>query len=158
MDGAPSMFAKATALALADLALADHRACRLVRFSHRINAVLDLRPKTDATRELLPFLSANVDGGTDFELPLRTARSAIENEPVFERADVVLITDGEAQLSPEFLSEWKRRAAREGLTTYAVHIGAHAPAVLRALTSEVIELRSLLPERLEDTLFAKVTS
>lgn len=158
MDGAPSMFAKATALALADLALADHRACRLVRFSHRINAVLDLRPKTDATRAMLPFLSANVDGGTDFELPLRAARNAIDKEPVFERADVVLITDGEAQLSPEFLSEWKRRAAREGLTTYAVHIGAAAPAVLHSLTSEVIELRSLLPERLEDTLFARVTS
>lgn len=158
MDGAPSIFAKATALALADLALADRRACRLVRFSHRINATIDLRPRIDATSSLLPFLSANVDGGTDFELPLRSAREAIDREPTFERADVVLITDGEAQLSTEFLAEWKRRSAREGLTTYAVHVGAHAPPVLHALTPEVIELRSLLPERLEDTLFAKLTS
>lgn len=158
MDGPPSMFAKATALALADLALADRRACRLVRFSHRINATLDLRPKIDATRDLLPFLSANVDGGTDFELPLRAAREAIDREPTFERADVVLITDGEAQLSAEFLAEWKRRSAREGLTTYAVHIGAHAPSVLHTLTANVIELRELLPDRLEDALFGKLTS
>jgi hypothetical protein len=130
MDGALD-FAKATALALADLALADKRACRLVRFSHRINGVLDIRPGNDGTRELLTFLAANVDGGTNFELPLRSARDAIENEPVYERADVVLITDGEAQLSEEFRGEWQRRARKEGLTTYAVHIGAHAPKVLR---------------------------
>jgi uncharacterized protein with von Willebrand factor type A (vWA) domain len=29
----------------------------------------------------------------NFELPLRAAREAIDNEPVYERADVVLITD-----------------------------------------------------------------
>lgn len=157
MDGAPSTFAKATALALADVAIADRRACRLVRFSHRINATLDLRPGIDTTGPLLSFLAANVDGGTNFELPLRCARAAIESEPTLERADVILITDGEAELSPDFLAEWKRHAAREGLTTFAVHIGAHAPPVLHALTSEVIELRSLVPERIEETLFAKLT-
>ena len=157
MDGAPSTFAKATALALADLALADRRPCRLVRFSHRINATLDLCPSRDATNELLSFLAGQVDGGTNFEIPLRVARDAIDREPVFERADVVLITDGQAELSEEFLSDWKRRAARDGLTTYAVHIGGDAPPVLRALTRDVIELRSLLPERLDEQLFARIT-
>jgi hypothetical protein len=37
-----------------------------------------------------------------------------------------------------------------------VHIGAHAPKVLRDLTDHVIELRSLMPERLEETLFAPI--
>jgi uncharacterized protein with von Willebrand factor type A (vWA) domain len=157
MDGAPSIFAKAAALALADVALADRRACSLVRFSHKINATLDLRPSRDATRALLSFLSGAVDGGTSFELPLQMARNIIDNEPAFERADVVLITDGEAELSVDFLSEWRRRSLREGLTTYAVHIGAHAPPVLRALTADVIELRSLVPERLDEALFAKLT-
>lgn len=158
MDGAPSTFAKATALALADLALTDKRACRLVRFSHKINASLDLRNGRDATRELLAFLTGNVDGGTSFELPLRVARDAIDREPAFERADVVLITDGEAEISPEFLAEWKRRALREGLSTYAVHIGPHAPAALSALTTEVITLRALVPESLSDQLFARLLS
>lgn len=154
MDGAPSTFAKAVALALADLALADKRACRLVRFSHKINGVLDLRAGKDAMHPLLGFLSGEVDGGTSFELPLRLAREAIEREPVFERADVVLITDGEASLSAEFLRDWGSHAAREGLTTYAVHIGANAPQVLRDLTRDVMELRALVPEQLEHGLFA----
>jgi uncharacterized protein with von Willebrand factor type A (vWA) domain len=156
MDGAPSTFAKAAALALADVALADKRACRLVRFSHRINGVLDMRAGVDATRSLLAFLSPSVDGGTNFELPLRAAREAIEREPTFERADVVMITDGEATLSQEFLSEWHHRAQLEGLTTYAIHIGARAPKVLHDLTGQVTELRSLLPERLEDALFGPI--
>jgi len=156
MDGPPSTFAKAAALALADLALTDKRTCRLVRFSHRINATLDLKPGGESTPELLAFLSQNVDGGTNFELPLGAARAAIDREPVFERADVVLITDGEAEISSGFMNEWTRRAKREGLTTYAIHIGARAPAVLRALTSEVIELRALAPEHLDDALFARI--
>ncbi|MBI1948495.1 MAG: VWA domain-containing protein [Deltaproteobacteria bacterium] len=158
MDGAPSTFAKATALALADLALTDRRACRLVRFSHRINATVDLRPGTDSTPALLAFLAGEVDGGTNFELPLRAARDAIDREPAFERADVVLITDGEAEISPDFLAEWRRRALREGLSTYAVHIGARAPAVLAALTTDVITLQALVPERLSDQLFARLMS
>ena len=156
MDGAPSTFAKATALALADLALTDRRACRLVRFSHRINATVDLRPGADSTAALLAFLSGAVDGGTNFELPLRAAGDAIDREPAFERADVVLITDGEAEISPEFLAEWRRRALREGLSTYAVHIGARAPAVLSALTTDVITLQSLVPESISDQLFARL--
>ncbi len=156
-DGPPSTFAKATALALADLALSDRRACKLVRFSHKVNATLDLRVGRDCTRELLAFLAGNVDGGTSFELPLRLAREAIDSEPTYERADVVLITDGEAELSPEFMGEWARRSKRDGLSTYAVHIGGHAPPVLRALTPDVIELKSLLPEALDDALFARIT-
>jgi uncharacterized protein with von Willebrand factor type A (vWA) domain len=93
----------------------------------------------------------------NFELPLRAAREAIDNEPVYERADVVLITDGEAELTEEFLGDWARRAKRDGLSTYAVHIGAHAPAVLSRLTPDVIQLAALLPEQLEDKLFAKLT-
>ena len=155
MDGPPSTFAKAAALALADLALTDKRACRLVRFSHRINASIDLRPGRDATKELLPFLAGAVDGGTSFEIPLRAARAAIDQEPTFERADVVLITDGEAELSDDFIGDWRRRSQREGLTTYAVHIGARAPSVLTRLTPDVKQLQSLLPERLEESLFAR---
>ena len=158
MDGAPATFAKAAALALADLALADRRACRLVRFSHKINASLDLRIGRDSTRELLAFLAGNVDGGTSFELPLQVARDAIDREPAFERADVVLITDGEAEISAAFLSAWRRRALREGLSTYAVHIGARAPAVLSALTTEVITLQALLPESLSEQLFVRLMS
>lgn len=157
MDGAPATFARAAALALADVALADRRSALLIRFSHKINATLKLSPSRDATAPLLAFLGGPVGGGTSFELPLLAAREAIERELMFERADVVLITDGEAELSAEFLLEWKRRASHEGLTTYAVHIGTHAPAVLRALTTEVIELRALLPDRLEEALFAKIS-
>lgn len=156
MDGAPATFARAAALALADLAIADKRTCRLVRFSHRINATLDLRAGRDDTRALLAFLSGAVDGGTNFEIPLRVARTAIDSEPAYERADVVLITDGEAELSDEFLREWNQRSLREGLSTYAVHIGSSAPPVLKRLTPDVIELRTLIPERLEDSLFAKI--
>lgn len=156
MDGAPATFARAAALALADLALADKRPCRLVRFSHRINATIDLRPGRDDTRALLAFLAGNVDGGTSFELPLRAARAAIDTETVYERADVVLITDGEAELSPKFTREWAQRSKREGLTTYAVHIGASAPAVLTLLTPHVVTLKSLLPEHLESSLFAPI--
>ncbi|MBI1948594.1 MAG: VWA domain-containing protein [Deltaproteobacteria bacterium] len=158
MDGPPSTFAKAAALALADLALTDRRPCRLVRFSHRINATVDLRAGQDSTAALLAFLAGSVDGGTSFEIPLRIARAAVDDEPIYERADVVLITDGEAELSAEFLNEWHRYATRTGLATYAVHVGGSAPAVLRALTPNVVELRSLLPDRLEESLFSAIAS
>lgn len=156
MDGPPSTFAKATALALADLALSDRRTCRLIRFSDRLRASIDLRPGRDDTAKLLPFLADDVSGGTDFELPLTAAREAIDNDPVCERADVVLITDGEAELSKNFLDNWHAAARKDGLSTYAVHIGGQVPPVLHALTPDVIPLHSLVPERLEETLFGPI--
>lgn len=158
MDGPRSIFARAAALALADLALSDRRSCRLIRFSHKLRATCDLRPGRDDTGAILSFLDGPPEGGTNFELPLLAARQAVDSAPTCARADVVLITDGEAELSVPFLNDWHARSKRDGLHTYAVHIGGHAPAVLSALTKDVIVLPSLIPEKLEDKLFAPIIS
>lgn len=161
MDGAPAIFARAAALALADVALTDKRAVKLVRFSHKLNGVLDMRPHRSRRREdasgVLQFLSGATDGGTNFELPLSLARRTIETDQVYERADVVLITDGEASLSAGFLQGWKALEKNTGLKTWAIHIGATAPAVIRALTSEVVELKDLDPAAVERALAGPLT-
>jgi uncharacterized protein with von Willebrand factor type A (vWA) domain len=156
MDGPRSVFARATALALADLALSDRRSCRLIRFSHKLQATCDLRPGRDDTGTILGFLAGETAGGTNFELPLLAAREAIESAETCSRADVVLITDGEAELSASFLADWHARSTKDGLHTYAVHIGAEPPPVLRALTKDVLPLSSLVPEKLEDKLFGPI--
>lgn len=158
MDGPRSIFARAAALALADLALSDRRSCRLIRFSHKLRATCDLRPGRDDTGTILAFLDGPPEGGTNFELPLLAAREAVDSAPICARADVVLITDGEAELSAPFLADWHARSRKDGLHTYAVHIGGHAPPVLSSLTKDVIVLPSLIPEKLEDKLFAPMVA
>ncbi len=54
------------------------------------------------SKDLLRFLSKGFGGGTDFKTPLKRAVVIIENETVFENADVLMITDGYCDIGSDF--------------------------------------------------------
>ena len=61
---------------------------------------------------LLDFAEHFPGGGTDFEEPLGRALDLVTEQRGYRRGDIVFITDGEAQVSEDFLrrlTELKRR-------------------------------------------------
>ena len=60
-----------------------------------------------------------LDGGTDYETPLRSAVSLMENDG-FENADIVFITDGYCELPEIFAEELRRKQAERPFTVTGV--------------------------------------
>jgi len=124
MAGAPELWSKAVALALLDVAQKQKRAFALVHFDHGVRMVLeaprDKAPSPEGVFKAMEFFSG---GGTSFSGPMNKALSLIESD-AFEKADVVLITDGAADSGGA--AEYRRRMEAKGATTYGVQIGGQA--------------------------------
>ena len=69
-----------------------------------------------------------LNGGTNFETPMRKAVSLIE-ENGFEKADVVFITDGECELSGDYAEELVRKQAAFGFTVTGILLDAGSPGM-----------------------------
>lgn len=146
MEGPKEIWAKALALALLQIATDQGRNCRVVYFNSGVERVDDwLSGKVDISA-LLASMEYFPGGGTDFKAPLSTALEAIEQETKLKKADVVLVTDGECEVSDGFVELWNSAKVKHEFTTYAVHIDAPSgvvPAVLNKIADTVVGLPDL---------------
>jgi len=102
MGGRPECWAKALAVALMDLARDQGRSFALGTFSSSMGVKI---VETDADRLDIPAtlraLTPFIGGGTNWSAPLAWGLEVIEGERDLREADVILITDGLARLSPQ---------------------------------------------------------
>jgi Mg-chelatase subunit ChlD len=130
----------AVALAMLDIARHERRAFGVCLFNGDVGATyMAPRPEKLDPLQLLDVLMTAPSGGTDFAPPLDWAHGQIsvaKNQRTFARADVVLITDGQA-----LADEAKRvRSAfeRVGAKTFGIGIGYDVrPSGLKAWCDEV---------------------
>lgn len=99
MSGRPECWAKALAVALMDLARDQGRSYALATFSSGLGVTM---VETDAKRLDIPStlqaLTPFIGGGTDWSAPMAWGLDRIEEEAQLREADIILITDGLAQL------------------------------------------------------------
>lgn len=147
-------YAKALALALLDQAreatpardfaailFSDH-AEPAIRFPAELPVSMDDKL---AMAELFP------GGGTDFEQPLDAARALLEveyNTAGKQKADIVFITDGTAEVDDAWLHAWRQAKKRLGFRCFGVSIGEWADPEL-ALEEICDDVRRI--EDLSDT-------
>jgi uncharacterized protein with von Willebrand factor type A (vWA) domain len=95
--------------------------------------------------ELFQIATLGVYGGTSFEAPLTSAMWVVGNSQ-FKNADIVFITDGECQISPEFLTQYMADKTSKGVTTYGIKVGsdnAYSNNVLENLCDEVLSVSNM---------------
>lgn len=146
MDGDKEIWSKALALALLQVATMQRRTCRVLHFNEGVVRVDDWVSGSVAPLALVESMVEFVGGGTEFEPPLEAALEAIQREPDLKRADVVLVTDGEAAVSPDFAERWRKARVKFGFTTYAVHVdapGGVVPGVLETVADKTVGLADL---------------
>ena len=68
----------------------------------------------------LHFLRQGFGGATNFEAPLARAMQIIEQHPAYEKADVLMISDGDCQLSDHFCQHLHQRKAVLDCMVYSV--------------------------------------
>jgi len=113
MQGEKELWGKAVTLTLMDLARRQRRLFRAVLFSSGDGSlkVLDMNnqrryePELSKVLELAEYFPG---GGTEFERPIDAAVALLDNKKL-RRGDIVIITDGECQVSPEWLAQLERR-------------------------------------------------
>lgn len=161
MQGDKELWAKAVCLTLMDIARRQRRLFRAVLFASGEQSlkVLDLNrrrryePELSKVLELAEYFPG---GGTDFERPL-TAAVGLLAEKQLKRGDVVIITDGEAQVSPEWLARLGERKRELDFSIFAVlvDVGRSELSTLARLADRVTTVRRLSDQDTGD-IFLKI--
>jgi uncharacterized protein with von Willebrand factor type A (vWA) domain len=156
MSGDKEIWAKAVALTLLEIARRQRRLFRFIGFSSADTPlyVLDLNPRehhrvhVDRAFDLAEYFPG---GGTDFETPLRAAVDGLR-EARYRRGDVVLITDGECQVSPEWMTWYQREKAQLKFALFSVliDVGPSALATVEALSDRVTSVSRLNDNAVRD--------
>ena len=120
LEGAPLLKAKALLLAISGILQKEKRALYVLLFGSS-GQVKEFSMNSQATAaDLLQFLQMGYGGGTDFETPLKRALDIIEAQESYQKADVLMISDGDCGLSAEFVESLNNRKAALDCSIYTV--------------------------------------
>jgi uncharacterized protein with von Willebrand factor type A (vWA) domain len=152
MQGDKELWAKAVSLTLMDIARRQRRLFRAVLFSSGPESmkVIDLnrerryQPELPKVIELAEYFPG---GGTDFQAPIDAAIELISDKKL-KRGDIVVITDGECQVAPEWLAELKRRKDDLQFSIFAVlvDVGSSDLSTLAQFSDRVSSVTKLTVE------------
>ncbi len=163
MQGDKEMWSKAVALTLMDIARRQRRLFRAVMFSSGDASlkVLDLNRE----RRYQPDLSKVVEmaeyfpgGGTDFEAPIDAAVELL-GEKKLKRGDIVIITDGESQVSPDWLARLGERKHDLDFKIFAVlvDVGSAEMSSLAQFADRITSVKRISDEHARD-IFVQMQS
>jgi uncharacterized protein with von Willebrand factor type A (vWA) domain len=143
------VWSKAVMLALLSIARLQKRDLAVIHFSGPGDLRLDLFPKGEATpAQVIACTSFFFNGGTVFEPWMEKALELVDGSQ-FKKADVICVSDGISDVSPEAQKEWARRREERGMRAYGVLIGSNQGEALLDEISDTIfrldDLRGDLP-------------
>jgi len=161
MAGEKEIWSKAVALTLLEIARRQRRLFRFICFSSAETPLftLDLNPRAhhevqeDRALDLAEYFPG---GGTDFMIPLDAALDCLRAAR-YRRGDVVLVTDGECRVEPEWLARFQAEKKKLGFAVYSVliDVGQSSQDTLAALSDRVTSVSSLTDDAVRD-LFLKL--
>jgi uncharacterized protein with von Willebrand factor type A (vWA) domain len=163
MQGDKEMWSKAVALTLMDIARRQRRLFRAVMFSSGDVSlkVIDLNRE----RRYAPDLNKVVEmaeyfpgGGTDFETPIDAAVELL-GEKKLKRGDIVIITDGESRVSPDWLARLRERKAELDFSIFAVlvDVGSAETSSLAQFADRITSVKRISDQHARD-IFMHVQS
>lgn len=129
MRGAREVWSKAVCLAYMGIATRERRDLVVGQFGGAGEIVVQkfccgTRPEAVRQADILAAMERFLDAGsTDLEGALRWAVGQVGTDAKFKAADIVLLSDAEATLSPAFLAEWRSAQSRLRFLSYGVLVG-----------------------------------
>lgn len=106
MNSGKDFWSKAICCSLLEVALSNNKNFASIHFSSKGKFVINKINKESYSLEAVMKMACNfLGGGTDFETPLKEAKRLLETDK-YKYADLVFITDGECDISDEFLEDF----------------------------------------------------
>lgn len=156
MQGSRDETAKSVTLALTFIAKKQKRDACVILFDGRIQKIYDFKLKEfktedawlDQITDMGSFFSG---GGTDFNYPLSKSIEKFK-EKEFKKADLVFITDGEANLSDKNAEEFNKLRKEKGISCYSIIIDSYHDKnhVLKKISNKLVSVSELTDEVASD--------
>ncbi len=134
--GSAGAWSKAVCLSLLTTAVQHKRAFHLIGFSghsrhspweYAINHELHAEPGSPASVETVcAALLWQCGGGTSFNAPLRRALETLRTSTTMRHSDLIFLTDGEADVSPDMTEAMQRLRTTDGVACYVILVGEGA--------------------------------
>ena len=120
MNGIPLMKAKALLLATADILEKEKRSLYILLFGES-GQIKELNINQSYEKvEILKFLNTGYGGGTNFETPIKRGIEIIEDIKEYNKADILMITDGFCEISQEFKNYLNKKKEELDFSVYTV--------------------------------------
>jgi len=132
-SGGKDIWAKAVCLALLATATRQKRDWHLVSFNGAIIRETAIAARRATMADIQKALDHRCAGGTDFNAPIFRAVELLWHSPTMKKADVVIISDGEADLNPETIEVAKNLTRTEGVSFFCVGVGPDSDTELQSL-------------------------
>ncbi|OPY64057.1 MAG: hypothetical protein A4E56_00111 [Pelotomaculum sp. PtaU1.Bin065] len=155
MGGNPLEWAVAVALALADTAARQKRRFMVAFFDTRVKLTMEFEPGEKSPEKLMQMATVGAAGGTDYKPALALALKTIQDVN-YQKADVLMATDGLCQVDSNFLNVFLEEKKRLGFRAWTVLIGGYRPDDnMKVWSDEVWPVRALTDETAGE-IFEKV--
>ena len=130
------VWAKAVSLALRELAAHQRRDLRIIGFDTTVCGVWDAPKGVMEPAQLLSFIcrEAPANAGTKYEPWMQAATKSVQ-ESRWKKADVLLLSDGEAWVAPAQIAAWNALRIENDMRVIAIFLG-HTP---RGIVSEICD-------------------
>jgi uncharacterized protein with von Willebrand factor type A (vWA) domain len=142
MSGQDSI-SKGFTLALMGIARKQNRDFALILFSSKARRAQFFKRGKINVVDLVQLAETFMGGGTDFSAPLEEAARVIETSR-FHKADIIFVTDGEDQMSPQFLEYWNELRNKKGFRVLSLLIGRLDENKVRQFSNHVYTASSLM--------------
>ncbi len=135
-------WAAAVALAFLEIARKQKRAFAIVHFGSKVLWINQwaarVQMSIESIVEAVNFFAA--DGGTDFQGPLLEGIKIIKTQGGFEKADIVMVTDGYAAVSNDWLTRYKQKKEQLDFRCFSILVGGSTNVATSELFSDEVVL------------------
>lgn len=156
MAGEKEIWSKAVALTLLEIARRQRRLFRSICFSSEETPlqILDMNARgryeveMEKVMELAEYFPG---GGTDFQRPLDAALECLKKSR-YKKGDIVFITDGECQVTPQWAESFRREKDRLGFSLFSVliDVGPSSLGTLKEFSDRITTVKQLTGEEAKD--------
>jgi uncharacterized protein with von Willebrand factor type A (vWA) domain len=156
MAGDKEIWSKAVTLTLLEIARRQRRLFRSICFSSEETPlqVLDMNPRERYQAEMekvMELAEYFPGGGTDFQKPLDAALQCLKKSR-FKKGDIVFITDGECQVTPEWAERFHQEKEKLGFSLFSIliDVGPSSLGTLKEFSDKITTIKQLTGDEAKD--------
>lgn len=145
MSGARERWSKAVALALLEKAQSQKRNYACMHYDSRVNQCWEIPYGELKPKDVFDIAEKFSGGGTNFEAPLRKSLSIIQKDG-FKKGDIVFITDGDCDVSDQFMEEFneaKKKYEFNVLTVLVDMGGGAGMRTIKKFSDKIVQVSDL---------------
>jgi uncharacterized protein with von Willebrand factor type A (vWA) domain len=156
MAGDKEIWSKAVTLTLLEIARRQRRLFRSICFSSEQTPlqVLDMNPRGRYDVEMKTVMDLAEyfpGGGTDFQRPLDAALECLK-QTKYKKGDIIFITDGECQVSPEWAEQFCKEKEKLGFSLFSIliDVGPSSLGTLKEFSDRITTIKQLTGDEAKD--------